>query len=56
MDNRLKMAEAYYAVANDMKFQGERMLEIANVLGTMADSLCEANMREKKPDSASDKP
>lgn len=49
MDERLKLAEAYYAVAQDLQDHGRQMLETANMLGTMADRICEASMRAKQP-------
>lgn len=45
MDERL--AEAYYAVARDLQAHGQKMLETAEMLGTFADRLCEAHMRNK---------
>lgn len=56
MSELLKMAESYYAVANDLKAQGQRLMEIADLVGRMADSMCEENMRRQKPDSAGGKP
>lgn len=53
MDERLKLAEAYYAVARDMQAQGERCLSYAKELGAIADRICEQNIAEKRqPDSA----
>jgi hypothetical protein len=46
MNDRLRLAEAYYAVANDLRIQGERMLEMAEVLDRNGSMLCEQNMRE----------
>ena len=47
MENKLSLAEAYYAVANDLHHQGRNYLEMAEKCGRIADALCEANMREK---------
>ena len=53
MDERLKLAEAYYQVAADLRDNGRRMIDTADLLSSTADRMCEANMREKQPDSAS---
>lgn len=50
MDERLKLAESYYAVARDLQAQGQRMLDTADMLGATADRICEARMREKQPE------
>jgi len=42
----LEMAEHFYAVAQELIFQGERSVETGKYLGAMADRMREQNMRE----------
>lgn len=52
----LLLAESYYTVAAHLRENGERQIQTANMLASMADRLCEQSMREKSPPSASEKP
>lgn len=45
MDDQLKRAEAYYLVAAELRENAQRMIETSMMLGTMADRICEENMR-----------
>lgn len=47
MDERLKLAEAYYMVASDLQRQAECILNMAKNLDRMADRMCEDNIRER---------
>ena len=54
MDEVDKLIESYYFVAQHMQREGERLLDIANMLGTAADKMSEERMRQKQPVSASE--
>jgi len=41
MDERLKLAEHYYATAAHLKEQGEYYIRMANTLAHIADAICE---------------
>lgn len=57
MDEIDKLIESYYFVSQHMQREGERLLDMARMLGTAADSMSEQRMREKKPpDSAGESP
>jgi hypothetical protein len=47
MDDQLKLAESYYAVASHLKQQAEHYSRTADLLNGMADAICEMNIREK---------
>lgn len=49
MSDKLKLAEAYYMVADHKAGSARRALEIAENLRQCADLLCEQNMRENPP-------
>jgi hypothetical protein len=49
MDELLKLAEAYYATAQDLERQGTHYLQVAQMLSGIADRICEENMRRKQP-------
>jgi hypothetical protein len=49
MSEKLKLAEAYYTVANHMAENGRMSLDYATTLCSIADRLCEENMRETTP-------
>jgi hypothetical protein len=51
MDEHLQLAESYYTVARHLKGQADHMLEIAELLNTAADQICEREMRRKQPPS-----
>ena len=53
MDEQLKLAEAYYAVAQHLQREGERLLDIAHLLGITADKMCEERMRQNPAPPAS---
>lgn len=54
MSEKLKLAEAYYAVAAHQKACAHRALEIATQLSECADRLCEENMRDSQAKSATE--
>ncbi len=45
MDEKVKLADAYYDVARDIRRQVAWLTEIANTLEGIADKICEANIR-----------
>lgn len=49
MNDRIELAEKYYAVAQHLETQAQMMLETAKYLNSVADKLCEENMRLKQP-------
>lgn len=49
MNELLKLAESYYAVASDLRHRAESTLATAVSLEKMADAICEENMRLKQP-------
>ena len=49
----MDLVEAYYAVAESLRQQGERMLETADSLARAADAMCEARIREKSAKASS---
>lgn len=52
MDDRLKLAEAYYATARDLQTQGQYYIQVAQMLNAIGDRLSETNMRETQPTSS----
>jgi hypothetical protein len=58
MDEHIQLAEAYYTVARHLRGQIERLTEVAELLETSADQICERNMHVKEPpsDSAGEQP
>ena len=54
MDEVDKLIESYYAVSQHIQREGERLLDIANMLGKAADQMSDQRMREKQPVSASE--
>ena len=53
MDDRLELAEKYYAVARHLESNAQGMLETAKYLNSVADKMCEESMRQKQPPSHS---
>lgn len=45
MDEHLKLAEAYYAVANDLRCNAHVMNNMADQLFDAADRMCEKNIK-----------
>lgn len=54
MSDLLQLADMYYAVARDLQGQGQRLIEMADMLGKMADQMSEENMRRQKPGGEGD--
>ena len=52
----LMLAENYYTVAAHLRESGERQLQVAEMLAKIADGMCEQNIRETSPPSASPEP
>lgn len=48
MDERLKLAEAYYATARDLDSHGRHFIEVAAMLSSMADRMCELSISDKR--------
>jgi hypothetical protein len=55
MTDRLKLAEAYYAVASDLRRNAEWMLMTAVNLEKSADGMCEENIAEKVSSETTEK-
>lgn len=53
MQNKLELANKYYAVAADVREQAEFLAAMADTLDSYADRLCEQNMREASKGSTS---
>jgi hypothetical protein len=49
VNDALKLAEAYYAVAADLRSSAQWMLQTATQLEIVADGMCEQSMREQQP-------
>lgn len=52
MSELLKIADAHYLVAANLRGNAQRFIEMAETLEKMADGMCETNMKEAKPRTA----
>lgn len=56
MTELLKLAEAYYTVAADLRRQANQILATAALLDTSASRMCEENMRREAKAEAAPSP
>jgi hypothetical protein len=54
MDERIQLAESYYATAQSLEAQGRHLLDTAAMISRMADQMCEENIRQHKQAGADD--